>query len=60
MQNAGVGKDSFVSRLLDDASAFDLDAGGEPDLQTFIKRLSITIYTGTNICSRMRAIADQE
>ena len=45
-QNAGVGKDSFVSRLLDDASAYDLKSGEEPDLEQFIKKLTITIYSG--------------
>ena len=46
LQHAGVGRDSFVSRLLEDVGSYDLAGGSEVDLETFIKHLTITIYTG--------------
>ena len=35
-----------MSRLLDTVSARDLEGGGEKDLDTFIKELSIVVYAG--------------
>ncbi|KAH9935163.1 cytochrome P450 98A3 [Epithele typhae] len=44
----GAARESFVSRLLDDASKYDLERAGERDLKSFIGDLTITIYAGTS------------
>ena len=47
MQNSGIGKDSFVSRLLDDVSAYDVTGAGERDPESFIKQVAMSVYIGT-------------
>ncbi|KAH9926307.1 cytochrome P450 98A3 [Epithele typhae] len=40
----GTTKESFVTRLLEDVSSYDLEGGDEPDLEAFIKSVAISIY----------------
>ncbi|KAH9926308.1 cytochrome P450 98A3 [Epithele typhae] len=42
--STGAARESFVSRLLDDASKYDLEGAGERDLKSFIGDLTITTY----------------
>ena len=49
-QNTGLGKHSFTSRVLETVNADELSAQGEPDLEKFVKDISMTVYMGTSIC----------
>ena len=39
-------RESFVTRLTENANSYDLQGGGEPDVEEFAKKLAIVIYTG--------------
>ena len=45
-KDAGTGRYSLVSRLLEDANEYDLESVGEHDIGTFVKNLAITTYAG--------------